>query len=173
MKTNQLTLIAISIFMALIIFIVFIYLINLESESSEFQVNVEGKPIDLDPNLSPSYALDFVGGLQFNSIFVMMPIQLGIISLLLIIPHLLLKKKEIPSRPYVALIAAAIMLFIGIPNSIQGIMHLFVILIDEHLRTIEYLSATVPLMVLGFVLVGGAVTLLVKSKWLGNFMARK
>ena len=53
MKTNQLTLIAISIFVALIIFIVFIYLINLISESPQFQGYLRGGPIDFDPDLSP------------------------------------------------------------------------------------------------------------------------
>ena len=108
-----------------------------------------------------------------NSIFVMVPIQLGIISLLLIIPHLILKKKKIPSRPYVVLIAAAIMLFIGIPNFIQGMMILFMILINEHLMTLEYLSATVPFMILGVVLVGGGMALLAKSKLIRNFIERK
>jgi len=73
MKTNQLTLIAISIFVALIIFIVFIYLINLISESPQFQGYIGGGPIDFDPDLSSSYALDFTGYLKFNSIFVMVP----------------------------------------------------------------------------------------------------
>ena len=103
----------------------------------------------------------------------MVPIQLGIISLLFIIPHLILKKKKITSRPYVALIAAAIMLFIGIPNSIQGVLHLFMILINEHLMTIEYISATVPFMVFWFVLVGGGMVFLAKSKLLRKFMVRK
>jgi len=173
MKTRQLTLIAISIFVALIVFIVFIYLINLISESPQFQGYIGGGAIDLDSDLSPSYALDFTGYLKFHSIFVMVPIQLGIISLLLIIPHLILKKKKIPSQRYVALIAAVIMLFIGIPNSIQGVLHLFMILTNEYFRTIEYISATVPFMIFGFVLVWGAMRLLVKSKWLGNFMERK
>jgi len=173
MRTNQLTLIAISIFVTLIIFIVFIYLINLISESPQFQGYIGGGPIDFDPDLSPSYALDFTGYLKFNSIFVMVPIQLGIISLLLIIPHLILKKKKIPSRPYVSLIAAAIMLFIGIPSSIQGVLHLFIILTNEHFRTMEYISATVPFMVFGFILVGGGMAFLTKSKSLRNFMVRK
>ena len=129
-------------------------------------VTAEG--LDLNPNLSPRYALDFS-----DSNFVVVSIMLGIISLILVIPHLILKKKKIPSRPYVVLIAAAIMLFIGIPNFIQGIMILFMILINEHLWTVEYLSATVPFMILGFVLTGGGVALLAKSKLIRNFIEEK
>jgi len=109
----------------------------------------------------------------WNSIYVIVPIQLGIISLILVTTHLILKKKKIPSRPYVALVAASIMLFIGIPNFIQGIMNLFGILINEHLWTVEFLSATVPHMVLGFVLTGGGVALLAKSKLIRNFIEGK
>jgi len=98
---------------------------------------------------------------------------LGIISLILVTTHLILKKKKIPSRPYVALIAATIMLFIGIPNFIQGMMILFMILVNEHLWTVEYISSTVPFMVLGFVLVGGGMALLTKSKLIRNFVERK
>lgn len=134
----------------------------------------QGSAIDLDPDLSPSYeSYEQQIFSNRNSVFVAVPIMLGVISLLLIIPHLILKKKKIPSRPYLVLIAAAIMLFIGIPNFIQGIMILFMILINEHLMTLEYLSATVPFMVLGFVLVGGGMALLAKSKLIRNFIERK
>ena len=131
-------------------------------------------PINLDPGLSPSYA-SYEQQIfnNPNSVFVIVPIQLGIISLILVTTHLILKKKKIPSRPYVALMAAAIMLFIGIPNFIQGTMNLFVILINDHLWTVEYLSATVPFMVLGYVLTGGGVVLLAKSKLIRNFIDGK
>ena len=124
--------------------------------------------IDWDPDLSPSYAPNFV-----RSGFVLVLIPLGIILPILIIPHLILKKKKIPSRPYVTLIAAAIMLYIGIPYFIQGIMTLVMLLINEHLWTVDHLSATVPHMILGFVLVGGGIFLLSKSKLIRNFMEGK
>lgn len=134
----------------------------------------QGGAINLDPDLSPSYAsYEQQIFSNPNSIFVVVPIQLGIISLILVTAHLILKKKKIPSRPYVVLIAAAIMLFIGIPNFIQGIMILFIILINEHLWTVEYLSATVPFMILGFVLTGGGIALLAKSKLIRNFIEEK
>ena len=134
----------------------------------------QGGVINLDPELSPSYAsYEQQIFSNPNSVFVMVPITLGIISLLLIIPYLILKKKKIPSRPYIVLIAAAIMLFIGIPNFIQGIMLLFIILINEHLMTLEYLSATIPFIALGFVLVGSGTAMLAKSKLIRNFIERK
>ena len=131
----------------------------------------QGDAINLDPKLSPSYEQQVFS--NPDSIFVMVLIQLGIILLILVTAHLILKKKKIPSRPYVALIAAAIMLFIGIPNFIQGIMILFMILINEHLMTKEYLSATVPFMALGFILVGSGIAILTKSKLIRNFMNGK
>jgi hypothetical protein len=132
----------------------------------------EGK-INLDLELSPSNASYEQIFSNPNSIFVIVPIQLGIISLILVIPYLILRKKKTSSRPYIVLLAAAIMLFIGIPNFIQGIMTLFMILINEHLWTVEFLSATVPFMVLGFVLTGGGVALLAKSKLIRNFIEGK
>ena len=131
----------------------------------------QGGSINLDPDLSPSYAsYEQQIFSNPNSVFVVVPIQLGIISLILVTTHLILKKKKIPSRPYIVVLAAAIMLFIGIPNFIQGIMVLFMILINEHLWTVEFLSATVPFMVLGFILVGGGMALLAKSKLIRNLM---
>ncbi|WP_179366207.1 hypothetical protein [Nitrosarchaeum sp. AC2] len=134
----------------------------------------QGGSINLDPDLSPSYA-SYEQQIfnNPNSIFVAVPILLGIISLLLIIPHLILKKKKISSRPYIVLISAAIMLFIGIPNFIQAIMILFILLINKHLWTGEYLLATVPFMILGFILVAGGIILLAKSKLLQNFIWKK
>jgi len=134
----------------------------------------QGGAINLDPESSPSYAsYEQQIFSNPNSVFVIVPIQLGIISLILVTTHLILKKKKIPSRSYVALVAAAIMLFIGIPSFIQGVMNLFMILINEHLWTVEYLSATVPFMALGFVLVGGGIALLAKSKLIRNFIEGK
>lgn len=122
----------------------------------------------LDPDLSSSYATEFT----LNSIFIVL-IQLSVISFLFIISHLILKKKKISSRPYVILIAAAIMLFIGIPNFIQGIMTLFMILINKHLWTVDYLLSAIPFMILGFVLTGCGLALLVKSKLIRNFIQMK
>jgi len=130
--------------------------------------------INLDSELSSSYAsYEQQIFSNPNSIFVVVTIQLGVISLILVTTHLILKKKKIHSRPYVVLFAAAIMLFIGIPNFIQGVIILFMILINDHLWTVEYVSATVPFMVLGFVLTGGGMALLIKSKLVRNFMERK
>ena len=131
MKIIHLTLIAVSIFVALISFVVFIYLINLVSESPEFQRYIGAGGIDLDPDLSPSYAFDFAGGLQFHSIFVAGPIMLGIISLVFLVPNIILRIKKIPTRKYMLIIAAAILIFFGSGNVENGIQSLLTL---EHLE---------------------------------------
>ena len=117
---------------------------------------VEG--IDLDPDLSRSYALDFS-----DSVFVVVPIMLGIISLILVIPHLILKKKKIPSRQYVLLIASAIMLFFGIPIIIQGIDQ-WSLLQHEKLQTIEFVLLILVVQTPGYVLTGIGIAILCKSQ---------
>ena len=92
MKINLLILNTVSIFLTLISFVVFIYSINLVSESPEFQRH--GGGIDLDPDLSPSYAHDFYGYSKYNSIFVSGPIMLGIISLVFLVPNIILRVKK-------------------------------------------------------------------------------
>ena len=52
--------------------------------------------VDPVPDLSPSYALDFTGYLQFNSMFVAGPIMLGIISLVFLVLNIILRIKKIP-----------------------------------------------------------------------------
>jgi len=122
-------------------------------------VTAEG--LDLNPDLSPSYALDF--SMSLNSVFVVVPIMLGTISLILIIPHLILKKKKIPSRPYVLLIASAIMLFFGIPIIIQGIDQ-WSLLQHEKLQTIEFVLLILVVQTPGYVLTGIGIAILYKSK---------
>jgi hypothetical protein len=73
---------------------------------------VGGGSIDLDQDLSPSYALDFVFG--WKSIFVFVPMVSGVIATVLLAVHFILKKKKIRSRPYITIISAAIMLYFGI-----------------------------------------------------------
>jgi len=143
MKTKLLILFAVSIFVAIISFVVFIYSINLVSESPEFQGHIGGGSIDFDPgshpdvypssaldlnsDLSPSYALDFTGYLQFNSIFVAGPIILGIISLAFLVPNIILRIKKIPTRKYMLIIAAGVLIFFGyghVQNGIQSLLTL-------------------------------------------------
>ena len=115
MKTRLLIIIAISIFVALIVFVGIIYSINLEMDLEMKNVG----SIDSDPDLSPSYAPYYYLTLQFDSIFVAGPVILGVISLVFIVPNIILKIKKIPTRKYMLIIAACILIFWGI-SSIQN-----------------------------------------------------
>ena len=93
MKTRHLIIIAISISVALIVFVGIIYSINLEMDLEMKNIG----SIDSDPDLSPSYAPYYYRTLQFDSIFVAGPIILGIISLAFIVPNIILRiKKKLP-----------------------------------------------------------------------------
>ncbi len=123
MKTRFLIIIAISIFLILIVFVGIIYSINLEMRNAG--------PIDLDPDLSPSYAPYYYRMLQFDSIFVAGPIIAGIISLLFIIPNIILRIKKIPTRKYMFIMAAGVLMFFGfswVENGLQSLLTL------EHLE---------------------------------------
>ena len=111
MKIITLTLIAVSIFLALIIFSVFIYSINSELES---QADYGGGSVDLDPELQPSYSSYYHQIFKFNSIFVAGPIILGVVSLIFIIRNIVLRVKKIPTKKYTLVIAAVILIFFGI-----------------------------------------------------------
>ncbi len=118
MKVIALTLIAFFIFLFLIVFTIFIYFINLEWESGN---GYGGGSLDSDPELSPRFSYDFAINLKFNSIFVAGPIMLGIISLMLIIPNIVLQIKKIPPRRYMLVIAAGILIFFGAPYIFNGL----------------------------------------------------
>jgi len=116
MKTKFLIIVAFSIFLSLITFTVFVSSINQELGSPMY---IGGDTIDLDPDLSPSFAYDSHGLLKFNSIFVAGPIILGIISLAFIVPNIILRIKKIPPKKYMLVIAAAILILYGV-SSIQN-----------------------------------------------------
>jgi len=109
MKTKLLILIAFGIFLSLVIFIVFIYSIHSVWDGAY----IGGGSLDLDPDLSPSYAYDSFGLLSFNSIFVVGPIILGIVSLVFLVPNIILRSKNIPTRKYMLIIGAGVLLFFG------------------------------------------------------------
>ena len=77
---------------------------------------IGGGSIDLDPDLSPSYALDFGFGF-FHTIIPIASIAV-MISALFLVPYFILKRKKIPSRPYMALILSGILLHYGITGLI-------------------------------------------------------
>ena len=131
MKIIPLIIIAVSIFLALITFVVFIYSINLLSESSEFQKHVGGGAVDFDPELSPNHAYDYHGYLKFNSIFVAGPIMLGTISLVFLAPNIILRIKKIPTRKFMLIITAGILIYFGASFAANGIQSLLTL---EHIE---------------------------------------
>ena len=74
---------------------------------------VGGGSVDLDSELSPTYALDFMGGLFYHTILPLTALFLGI-SALFLVPYFILKRKNIPSKPYMSLILAGLLLFLGV-----------------------------------------------------------
>ena len=120
MKSRLLIIVAISIFVTLIVFVGIIYSINLEMD---LKMKNTG-PIDYDPDLSPSYAPYYYRMLQFDSIFVMGPIMAAIISLLLIVPNIVLRIKKTPTRKYMLVITACILMFFGFSYVENGLSSL-------------------------------------------------
>ena len=78
---------------------------------------IGGGSIDFDPDLSPSYALDFGFGF-FHTIIPLASISV-IISALFLVPYFILKRKNITSRPYMALILSGLLLHYGITSLIS------------------------------------------------------
>ena len=89
--------------------------------------NLGGSTMDLDSGLSPSFALDFAGGLSYH---ILLPYLLlsGIILPSLLIPYFILKRKNIPSKPYLSLILAGLILFFSIPSFILSLQSFAMIL---------------------------------------------
>ena len=81
---------------------------------------VGGGSVSLDPKLSPPYAVDYVNGLISRTIFPIVGLFVGIASSFLV-PYFILKRKNIPSRPYMALILSGVLLFFGIPNLVSSL----------------------------------------------------
>ena len=77
-----------------------------------------GGPVDLDPGLSPPYALDFMRGMFYLTILPLTAIGASITALFLV-PYFILKRKKIPSRPYMALILSGLLLYYGITSLIS------------------------------------------------------
>ncbi len=81
---------------------------------------IGGGSIDLDPDLSPSYALDFAGGTFYHIILPFVGWGVGI-SALFLVPYFILKRKNIPSKPYLSLIVAGLLLFFGMPTFVSSL----------------------------------------------------
>ncbi|MGY5149669.1 MAG: hypothetical protein ACW9W3_06370 [Candidatus Nitrosopumilus sp. bin_68KS] len=81
---------------------------------------VEGGSLNLDSKLSPSYTVDYVDGLISRTILPVVGLFVGVMASFLV-PYFILKRKNIPSRPYVVLILACVLLFFGIPNLVSSL----------------------------------------------------
>lgn len=90
---------------------------NCSDDSDVFSVIVEsedigGGSIDLDSELSPTFSRDWT--FKSNSILFVGPLMALAVSITLIIPYLVLKKKSIPPRRHMLVIAASILIFFSI-----------------------------------------------------------
>jgi len=95
--------------------LIIIMLVTQPTHEWHFANYIGGGAIDMDPDLSPSYAFDFAFGAFYYTILPFTGLFLGI-SALFLVPYFILKRKNIPSKPYLALILAGLLLFVGIPS---------------------------------------------------------
>lgn len=70
---------------------------------------IAGGSIGIDPELAPTYSKDWT--FQSNSVLFAGPLMALGVSMVLIIPYFVLKKKNIPPRRYMLVIAASILIF--------------------------------------------------------------
>ncbi len=110
---------------------------------------VDGSVLDLNPDLSPSYALDFPG----NSFYYIILSFVGIAALFLV-PYFILKTKNIQSRPYMALILSGLLLHYGITTLIGSVPQLSIILYalekgESFIIVPLFISFLIPITVLG------------------------
>ncbi len=77
--------------------------------------HIGGGTVNLNHELSPSYALDFMGASFYRVILPLAALFVGVAAAFLV-PYFILKRKNTPSKPYMALILAGALLFFGIPN---------------------------------------------------------
>lgn len=122
----------------------------------------QGGTVEYNSVSPPSYSPK--SSLLPNSIFVVVPIVLSVISGIFVVVHIILKKKNIPSRPYLVLMLSAVLLFFGVPNFIQILLSLFMVSINIHLLSEDWIVTFVPLILINFSLVFVGVYLLVRSK---------
>ena len=109
--------------------------------------------IDLDPDLSPSYSYDWPGSTFYLNFYPLVIVPLVVAGLFLI-PHFILKTKNIPSKPYMALILSGLLLHYGITSLISNVIHLSsrLFLIDKGVSNFIaplYISFLIPIILLG------------------------
>ena len=140
------------------------------SYSAQLDLMTGGGSLDPDPASHPSFSNDFV--FSWTSIFVFGPLASGVIASILLLIHLILKKKNIPSRPYITIISAAIMLYFGISTlSVLGTIVLFL----QQESPWHYSDQIIGLLsypIIGFSLTGLGITFLYKSSLIRRLIRR-
>lgn len=111
-----------------------------------------GGAIDLDPDLSPTYTYDFANGLFYYTILPLMAL-FAVISALFLIPYFILKRKNIPSKPYLSLILAGLLLYFGTPYFISS-LEVFTIIFSSQPEQImrwvfnfKFIGSMIPIIV--------------------------
>ena len=90
---------------------------NIFSNIFGTEVELDGSSIDLDPDLSPSYSQEFVWYAFLTPVI----FPTVIIVALFVGTFAVLKRKNIPSRQYLVLILAGILLFFTLPNFVSSL----------------------------------------------------
>ena len=155
----------------LIVIVIVTIIIGTAAVTTFEKFNLGGSTVDLDSGLSPSFALDFAGGLSYH---ILLPYLLlsGIILPSLLIPYFILKRKNIPSKPYLSLILAGLILFFSIPSFILSLQSFAMILSQpEQVRTWVFNPQFILLLIPIFVsIIAGF--LLYRSSVIGKLIKR-
>lgn len=83
--------------------------------------------VKLNHELSTPYALDFIGMSFYRVILPLAALFVGIAAAFLV-PYFILKRKNIPSKPYMVLILSGVLLFFGISNLVSSLESISIIL---------------------------------------------
>jgi len=90
---------------------------------------VEGDIVNLDVKLSHLYTEDYINRWIFQIILPFVGLFTGIAATFLV-TYFILKRKNIPTRPYMAVILAGVLLFFSIPNLVSSMDSFLVFLSD-------------------------------------------
>ncbi|MCV0391997.1 MAG: hypothetical protein K5790_01745 [Nitrosopumilus sp.] len=98
----------------------------------------------------PQYQSYWQSIFEWNSIFMFVPMMLGIVGISLLIAHLILKRKKRPSKPYLVLIVAGYLLYFGVPSAFQGLMLLFMFTTIPTVQTMDVIFSIIYVPIVGF-----------------------
>ena len=124
--------------------------------------------IDMDPDLSPSYAYDFV----LKTYYYPMIIAIGIIVSSFLVTYFIVKWKKKPTRPYLALVLAGWLLDFGIRNfylSHPYLSQVIDVTPEKGLNLIGHLASSFWLPIIAIIIAG---ILLYKSSLIRKWLKR-